>query len=143
MEYAEQLPSSQSKRTIVASLAALAIGAAAASGVWALAGDDGADTASRPSGAPAATEDPGSLYGTSQYRPTYPPQPVEGPSVYEPRVRRPAPSSVRPTYPPQPVDGPSAFGPRVRRPAPSDVAHTNLPRPVDGAYGSRSHAPSP
>ena len=77
MEYAEHLPAPQPKRTLVTSLVALAIGAAAASGIWALADDD--STATTGNGTPAfapAVDDPGSQYGTSQYRLTNPPEPV-------------------------------------------------------------------
>jgi hypothetical protein len=76
MEYAEPLAAQQSKRMLVASLVSLVIGAAVASGVWALADDDRNAAAGGASGPPAAAEKPGSLYGSSQYRPTYPPQPI-------------------------------------------------------------------
>jgi hypothetical protein len=74
MEYAENLPAPQSKRTLVASLVALVIGAAAATGIWALADDDSSATASGASGPTAGAETPGSQYGTSQYRLTNPPR---------------------------------------------------------------------
>ena len=68
MEYAESLPAPHQRRTLVASIVALAIGAAATSGIWALADDD-SSTAARGTSAPTAvTEDPGSQYGTAQYR---------------------------------------------------------------------------
>ena len=90
MEYAENLPAPQSKRTLVASLVALVIGAAAATGIWALADDDSSATAA--SGPPAGAETPGSQYGTSQYRLTNPPQPVPHPrNPYDSQYRYPHP----------------------------------------------------
>lgn len=79
MEHAGQLPAQQSKRTLVASLVALVLGAAIATGVWAVADDDGNASAGGGSGSSAAAENPGSQYGTSQYRLTNPPQPVDVP----------------------------------------------------------------
>ena len=76
MEHAGSLPAPRSQRTLVASLVALVIGAAAATGIWALADDDSSATASGASGPPAGADTPGSQYGTSQYRLTNPPQPV-------------------------------------------------------------------
>jgi hypothetical protein len=92
MEHAENLPAPQSQRTLVASLVALVIGAAAATGIWALADDDSSATASGASDPPAA-ETPGSQYGTSQYRLTNPPQPVPHPrNPYDsPQYRYPHP----------------------------------------------------
>jgi hypothetical protein len=67
MEYAGELPASQTKRTVVTSIVALVIGAAAATGIWAIADDDG--TASGNTSTPTAVSDnPGSQYGTAQYR---------------------------------------------------------------------------
>jgi hypothetical protein len=83
MEYAQQLPAQQSKRTLVASLVALVLGAAIATGVWAVADDDG-NASAGDSGSSAATENPGSQYGTSQYRLTNPPQPVDSPPARAP-----------------------------------------------------------
>jgi hypothetical protein len=68
MEYAGNLPVPQPRRTLVASIVALAIGAAAASGIWALADDDSSTAAGVSSTPTAVTDDPGSQYGTSQYR---------------------------------------------------------------------------
>jgi hypothetical protein len=69
MEYAEKLSARQPRRTLVGSIVALAIGAAAASGIWALADDDGSSTAAGGTSTPTAvTDDPGSQYGTAQYR---------------------------------------------------------------------------
>ena len=91
MEHAENMPAPQSQRTLVASLVALVIGAAAATGIWALADDDGSATASGASDPPAA-ETPGSQYGTSQYRLSNPPQPVPGARApYGPEYRYPHP----------------------------------------------------
>ena len=84
MEYAQQLPAQQSKRTLVASLVALVLGAAIATGVWAVADDDGNASAGGGSGSSAAAENPGSQYGTSQYRLTNPPQPVDSPPARAP-----------------------------------------------------------
>jgi hypothetical protein len=92
MEYAEKLPAPQSKRTLVASLVALVIGAAAATGIWALADDDGNATASGASSPAAGADNPGSQYGTSQYRLTNPPEPVPQISApYGPDYRYPHP----------------------------------------------------
>jgi hypothetical protein len=68
MEYVEKLPARQPKRTLVASIVSLAIGAAAATGIWALADDDSTTAAGGSSTPTAATDDPGSQYGTAQYR---------------------------------------------------------------------------
>jgi hypothetical protein len=78
MDYAEQLPAPQSQRTLVASLVALVLGAAIATGVWAVADDDGNASTGGGSAPSPAAENPGSQYGTSQYRLTNPPQPVDG-----------------------------------------------------------------
>jgi hypothetical protein len=69
MEHVEQLPLDQTKRTVVASLVALVIGAAAATGIWALADDDSTTPASAGSSqsSAAGVDNPGSQYGTSQY----------------------------------------------------------------------------
>jgi hypothetical protein len=67
MEHAEQLPAPQTKRTVVTSIVALLIGAAAATGISAIADDD--STASSSTSTPTAvTDNPGSQYGTAQYR---------------------------------------------------------------------------
>jgi hypothetical protein len=84
MDYAQQLPAPQSQRTLVASLVALVLGAAIATGVWAVADDNGNASAGGGSGPSPAAEDPGSQWGTSQYRLTNPPQPVDGPSAHAP-----------------------------------------------------------
>jgi hypothetical protein len=68
MEYAEQLPASQTKRTVVASIVALLIGAAAATGIWAIADDDSSRASGSTSPPAAVTDNPGSQYGTAQYR---------------------------------------------------------------------------
>jgi hypothetical protein len=84
MEYADKLPAQQSTRTLVASLVALVLGAAVATGVWAVADDDGSASAGGGSGSSPAAEDPGTQYGTSQYRLTNPPQPVDVPPARSP-----------------------------------------------------------
>jgi hypothetical protein len=73
VEYAEHLPAGQPTRTLLALIVALAIGAAGATGIWALADDDRPATAGGP---PAAAENPRTHWGHTQYRPTYPPQPI-------------------------------------------------------------------
>jgi hypothetical protein len=87
MEYAEQLPASQTKRTLVTSIVALVIGAAAATGISAIADDDGS-TASGSTSTPAAvSDDPGSQYGTAQYRlPNAQPEVPEN-TPYTPKYR--------------------------------------------------------
>jgi hypothetical protein len=87
MEYAEQLPASQTKRTLVASIVALVIGAAAATGIWAIVDDD-SSTASGNTSTPAAVSDnPGSQYGTSQYRPEVQPTTVPENTPYGAKYR--------------------------------------------------------